>query len=351
MAIYHLNAQIIGRKAGRSSVACAAYRSGEELVDARTGETHRFAGSERVAHAEIVAPSDAPDWARDRGQLWNSAEQRERRKDSQLAREFEVSLPRELSLEQQKDLVRDWIREEFTPAGAVADLAIHTDPKNHNPHCHIMTTMRPVSSDGWGAQKLRQWEDRAQIDHWRKSWAEHTNRALELAGRDERVDHRTLKAQGIERQPMIKEGPAARRLEERGLVSDRMSINRQIREWNRQLRETASAAIDTMRRKLQAKPADRAKPAYVEALRDVVKARPAPATRDHDVVSKEGHGVVSAPPEPAAAVKASKPKKQPPPAAAPKLPSRGPSPKPNEDDGVDIGTQQAWLAGKGPKGR
>ena len=341
MAIYHLNAQIIGRKAGRSSVACAAYRSGEELVDARTGETHRFAGSERVAHAEIVAPSDAPDWARDRGQLWNSAEQRERRKDSQLAREFEVSLPRELSLAQQKELVRDWIRAEFTPAGAVADFAIHTDPKNHNPHCHIMTTMRPVSSDGWGAQKLRQWEDRSQIDHWRKSWAEHTNRALELAGREERVDHRTLEAQGIERKPTIKEGYAARQMEARGQVSDRMSINRQIREWNRQLLATASAALETMKQKLQTKPADRAKPAFVDDLRAAAKARPGTSMSKHDVVSGR--------PQPAPAVEASKPK--PPRAVAPKFPSRGPSPRPTENDGVDLATQQAWRNGKGPKGR
>lgn len=339
MAIYHLTAQVIGRSAGRSSVSAAAYRSGETLVDDRTGETCRPRRRERVAHTEILAPADAPAWAGDRGKLWNSVEARDTRKNSQLSREFEVSLPRELSADQRLELVRGWIRDEFTAAGVPADLAIHTDAKNHNPHAHIMTTMRPLSADGWG-DKLRAWNDRSKIERWRESWADHTNRALERAGIDARVDHRTLEAQGIERKPTIKEGYAARQMEARGQASDRMSINRQIRAWNRQLRQRASTAMETMRRKLQANPADRAKPAFVDDLRAAAKARPETSMSKHDVVSGR--------PQPAPAVDASKPK--PPRAVAPKFPSRGPK-KPHDDDGVDLATQQAWRNGKGPKGR
>jgi len=347
MAIYHFTAQVIGRSAGRSSVSAAAYRSGETLVDERTGEICRPRRRERVAHAQIIAPADAPEWAADRGKTWNSVEARDTRKNSQLAREFEMALPRELNEDQRLELVQGWIDIEFTQAGVVADLAIHTDEWNHNPHCHIMTTMRPLSADGWG-DKLRAWNDRSKIEQWRESWADHTNRALERAGIDERVDHRTLEAQGIERKPTVKEGYAARQMEERGAVSDRMAMNRQIRAWNRQLRERAAAAIqagkaslETMAKKLQAKPADRAKPAFVDDLRAAAKARPATSMAKHDVVSGR--------PQPAAAVEGSKPK--PPRATAPKQPSHGPSPKSNEDDGADISTQQAWLAGKGPKGR
>lgn len=198
MAIYHLSAKIIGRKAGQSSVACAAYRSGEELSDDRTGQTFRFARSDRVVHAEVIAPRDAPAWALSRSDLWNAVEAREKRKDSQLAREFEVALPRELDLDQQLALVRGWIAAEFTGAGAVADVAIHYDRAGNNPHAHILTTMRAVHSEGWAQQKLRQWEDRAVLAHWRKSWADHVNVGLERHGATERVDHRSYAAQDAE---------------------------------------------------------------------------------------------------------------------------------------------------------
>ena len=169
MAIYHLSAKIIGRQGGRraetraqsgrvrtsatNAVAAAAYRSGDELHDERTGSTYQYARAERVMHAEIVAPADAPEWARDRGQLWNSVEANERRKDAQLAREIEVALPQELNLDQQRELLRDWVSREFTSAGAVADFAIHHDSDGKNPHAHIMTTMRGIGPEGWSRQK------------------------------------------------------------------------------------------------------------------------------------------------------------------------------------------------------
>lgn len=215
MAIYHLSAKIIGRTAGQSSVASAAYRAGEELHDDRTGQTFRFARAERVMHAEIVAPANAPAWAYDRSTLWNAVEAGERRKDAQLARDFELALPVELDLAQQQQLVRDWIAAEFTPAGAVADFAIHHDRDERNPHCHVMTTMRALGPDGWSKQKLRQWEDRSALARWRSSWADHVNAALERAGRAERVDHRSYAEQDadkpaeLRREPTRKVGPWA----------------------------------------------------------------------------------------------------------------------------------------------
>ena len=349
MAIYHLTAQVIGRSAGRSSVSAAAYRSGETLVDERTGETCRPRRRERVAHTEILAPADAPEWAGDRGKLWNSVEARDTRKNSQLSREFEVSLPRELSADQRLELVRGWIRAEFTEAGVPADLAVHTDERNHNPHAHIMTTMRPLSADGWG-DKLRAWNDRKKIDHWRESWAEHTNRALERAGIDARVDHRSLEAQGIERKPTIKEGYAARQMEARGQASDRMSINRQIREWNRQLRERTAAAVragkaglETMAKKIRPTRTSSDPAGLLDQAREAARSGAAsPMMKQATRLAKgkrvgpvQARGPAKPPPAAAAAPKAPPPKKKPPTV---------------EDDGVDLATQAAWLSGKGPKG-
>lgn len=349
MAIYHLTAQVIGRSAGRSSVSAAAYRSGETLVDERTGETCRPRRRERVAHTEILAPADAPEWAGDRGKLWNSVEARDTRKNSQLSREFEVSLPRELSADQRLELVRDWIRAEFTEAGVPADLAIHTDAKNHNPHAHIMTTLRPLGAEGWGA-KLRAWNDRSKIERWRESWADHTNRALERAGIDARVDHRSLEDQGIERQPTVKEGYAARQMEARGRVSDRMAINRQIRAWNRQLRERTAAAVqagkaglETMAKKIRPTRTSSDPAGLLDQARQVAKGRAASPMMKQAASLAKG--------KPVAAVQARGPAKPPPAAAA--APKAPPPKKPPtvEDDGVDLATQAAWLSGKGPKGR
>lgn len=207
MAIYHFSAQIIGRKAGKSAVASAAYRSGEVLTDTRENRTFEFGRTQRVAHAEIIAPGDAPAWARDRSDLWNEVERREKRKDSQLAREFEIALPRELDLAQQVELVRGWISAELTPAGAVADFAIHHDRQNQNPHVHIMSTMRAVTAEGWSPQKLRQWEDRSALEGWRASWAEHTNRSLERLGHEARVDHRSYAEQDAHLEPELRRKP------------------------------------------------------------------------------------------------------------------------------------------------
>ena len=195
MAIYHLHASIVSRGKGHSATAAAAYRSGEKILDERTGEEHDYSRRSGVDHAEIVAPEDAPEWTRDRAELWNRAEAAERRHDAQVAREVRVALPVELDAEGRRHLVRDFVSEAFVSRGMVADVAYH-DGAGQNPHAHILLTTRPVADDGDGfAKKDRSWNSRETLEDWRESWATAANRALERAECWDRIDHRTLEAQ------------------------------------------------------------------------------------------------------------------------------------------------------------
>ena len=142
MAIYHFSAQIISRSNGSSSVGSSAYRSGEKIEDERTGITHDYTRKKGIEHTEIIAPSNAPEWANNRAKLWNEVEKIEKSKNSQLAREINIALPKELSLEKQIELTREFVKDTFVDKGMVADISIH-DNKNGNPHAHIMLTMRP----------------------------------------------------------------------------------------------------------------------------------------------------------------------------------------------------------------
>ena len=99
MAIYHLHGKVFSRSKGHSAVASAAYRAGECLQDERANKEQDYTRKGGVVHKEIIAPDNAQAWAQDRGALWNKVEATERRKDSQLAREIEVAIPRELPRE------------------------------------------------------------------------------------------------------------------------------------------------------------------------------------------------------------------------------------------------------------
>ena len=180
MAIYHMHATVISRASGGSAVAAAAYRSGENLIDERTGEQHDYSRRDGVDGAEIIAPEGAPDWVRDRDRLWNSGEAAEKRKDSQVAREVRVALPRELDPEQRRELVRGFVKAEFSGRGMVADVSYH-DGNSVNPHAHILLTTRELHSDGFGG-KDRSWNSKELLSGWREQWAESANRALEGAG-------------------------------------------------------------------------------------------------------------------------------------------------------------------------
>ena len=109
MAIYHLSIKIISRGKGKSAVAASAYRSGEKIKNEYDGIVHDFTRKGGIAHTEILLPQNAPQEFSDRGTLWNSVEKIEKSKNSQLAREIEVALPKELDREKQINLVREYV--------------------------------------------------------------------------------------------------------------------------------------------------------------------------------------------------------------------------------------------------
>jgi hypothetical protein len=221
MAIFHLNAKTIGRNQGRSATAAAAYRAGVRLVDERTGLVFDFTRKRGVDGAEILAPEGATP---ERGALWNAVEKAEKRVDAQVAREVEVALPRELTPDDMRRLVRAFVQEQFVAKGMLADIAFH-NLTGTNPHAHILLTLREWSTAGFGL-KRREWNDRALCAEWRDRWADHANAALSAAGQTARVDPRTLteqaadaaergetdKAIALTREPTIHErgNPAAR---------------------------------------------------------------------------------------------------------------------------------------------
>lgn len=200
IAIYRFSAQVISRSAGRSATAAAAYRAGVLIEDRRTGRVHDYDRRSGVMHAEILTPEATPAWMTDRTALWNAVEIAEKRKDAQLSREVQLALPHELDASQRLSLVRDYVREAFVTRGMIADLVIHAphrqgDDRNH--HAHVMLTMREIAGDGFG-KKERGWNETALIEHWRETWQEAINRALERAGHAGRVDHRSLEEQRAE---------------------------------------------------------------------------------------------------------------------------------------------------------
>jgi MobA/MobL family. len=188
---------MISRSQGRSVTAASAYRVAERIEDRRTGLTFDYAAKGGVDHTEILAPDHAPDWVHDRSELWNRVEESETRKNSQVAREVRVALPDELTHAQRVALVRDYAQTQFVDRGMVADIALHApgragDERNH--HAHILLTTREVDADGF-TTKNRDWNKVEVLEGWRKAWARDSNAALERAGVEDRVDHRTLVAQ------------------------------------------------------------------------------------------------------------------------------------------------------------
>lgn len=256
MAIYHLSVKSISRSAGRSVVAAAAYRAGQELTDDRQGLTHDYTRKQGVEDAFIVAP-DGADWAHDRNALWNAAEAAEKRKDAKTGREYELALPAELDAGARKELARDFARELVTRYGVVADVAIHEPGRegdNRNHHAHILTTTRTVGAEGLGT-KTRVLDvastASAEIEHMRGVWARQVNTALERHQVEQRVDHRSFERQGKEQEPTRHMGVSATAMERQAVrkipgrkpVTDIGKQNAEIRERNRIL-ETARKAVE-----------------------------------------------------------------------------------------------------------
>ena len=308
MAIYHLEAKVVSRGAGRSAVAASAYLSCSRLYNDYDGIQHDYTKKQGLVWQQVFLPEYAPQEWKDHEQLWNAVEEVETAKDSRLAREFVVALPIELSCQEQIELLHEFIREQFVSDGMCADAAIH-DTDGHNPHAHILLTVRPLDeqgkwqyktekeylcmkngeergftaaefkaaqNEGWekqypykvGKKKVymtpsaaeaqglvradkhpkstrygrqnpisERWNSEEQLAAWRAAWADVSNRCLDRAGREERIDHRSNAARGLDDIPTIHEGVAAQALERRGIVSDRCELNRQIKADNALLRE------------------------------------------------------------------------------------------------------------------
>ena len=239
MAVYYLNMKIFGRAGGSSAASASAYRAGERIRDERTGKTYDHSGRQDVMHKEIILPSRFAGqelaWARDRARLWNTAESAETRKNSRVAREYLVALPMELSPPQRLTLVRGFSQELSNRYGFAVDVAIHaprdfpgSDPRNF--HAHLLATTREVTREGLGAkttldmndgnrQKLGLEPAIQELLHVRARWATVTNEALKEASIAARIDHRSLEAQGIDREPRPQIPRAAFEMERQGYRS------------------------------------------------------------------------------------------------------------------------------------
>ncbi|ARR57742.1 Ti-type conjugative transfer relaxase TraA (plasmid) [Rhizorhabdus wittichii DC-6] len=234
MAIYHFSAKVISRANGSSTVASAAYRAAERLHDDRLGRDHDFSNKAGVVHSEIMLPEGAPERLNDRATLWSEVEAGEKRKDAQLAREVEFSIPRELDQQQGVQLARDFVEKQFVERGMVADLNVHWDfaeDGSPKPHAHVMLSMREVGPEGFG-QKVRDWNRTELLQGWREAWADHVNERLAELDIDARIDHRTLEAQGIALEPQHKIGPAGSRRLDRGEDAERADDHLRIAHEN-----------------------------------------------------------------------------------------------------------------------
>ena len=287
MSIYHSHTKIIGRSKGRSAVASSAYRSGECLLDKETGITHDYTHKGGVVHSEIMLCENAPEEYADRETLWNAVHEVEKSSNAQLAREIEIALPYEWSREKQIKLVREYVRENFVEEGMIADWSLHDTGKG-NPHAHIMLTTRAIKQDGkWaakekkdyirdadgnkipeidpetGEQKVRvrtrngretrelvwkrgyveynDWNNQKNVDKWRKAWEDTINQNLDPY--QDPVSCLSYRDRGIDQIPTVHEGYAAREMEKRGEISERMELNRSIRERNRLFERTKEALM------------------------------------------------------------------------------------------------------------
>lgn len=248
MAIYHFSAKVISRGQGQSVVAAAAYQSRSCLVDERDGQTKDYSqhGQQELLASNIYAANTAPDWVFDRGKLWNAAEHAEdqhnktRAKSAQTARHIELALPHELDLEQNRRLVGDFVRDNFTRKGFVCDVNIHAADRggdSRNIHAHILVTMRKLDGEQFSAEKprLTKAEQREQLAHWRENWAKQQSRHLERAGFKMEAarmvyGHRSLEeqakiaeargdhehAEALKREPTLHEGPNATQMKRNG---------------------------------------------------------------------------------------------------------------------------------------
>ncbi|HFH7403994.1 TPA: MobQ family relaxase [Streptococcus agalactiae] len=262
---FHFSVNIISRGKGKSAVASAAYISGEKIKNEWDGVTHDYTKKQGVISKEIFLPDHAPKEYKDRKTLWNSVELFEKNSNAQLARNFIISLPKELSIEENKKMIEEYVQNNFVKEGMIVDLAIHDESRegNQNIHAHIMTIVRPINEDGtWGQKskkeyildekgekilnkngkpktrkiELTTWNDKGNVEKWRENFSDLCNEYLVKNKIEKRVDHRSFKRQGIKQIPTIHLGASASAMERKGIRTEKGDINREIKKQNELLK-------------------------------------------------------------------------------------------------------------------
>ncbi|EDV5021453.1 conjugal transfer protein [Salmonella enterica subsp. enterica serovar Ball] len=194
MAIFHLDFKVVKRSEGMTSVAKAAYHARTRITDDRIGQVFDFSHRTDLHGHIILAPVSAPSHiVESSSALWNEVERVERQQNGQTARYFDVAIPVELNNDDKKKLVAEYCQKNFVDKGMIADIAFH-DLDSNNPHAHVMLTLKTITATGFG-KKDRSWNDKKMMIQWRESWATMSNSYLETAGREERIDHRSLRIQ------------------------------------------------------------------------------------------------------------------------------------------------------------
>lgn len=284
MALYHFHVEQIKRSEGRTAVASAAYRAGEKLHNLWDGETHDYTRKGGVILTEIILPEHTPKRFYDRSTLWNEVEQIEKHYKAQLAYSFDMALQNEFSLEENIELAREFVQKYFVSDGMICDLAVHQPDREEggipNPHFHVLMPIRPLNDDGtWGVKQHRvyhldedgnrvkkengQWEFDAvpttnwgrpeTLDMWREAWADMVNVRFEEKGLDCRIDHRSFVDQGLDLIPTVHEGPHVRKMEKKGIRTEKGELNRWIKATNRMIRSMRATIAALKERIAEAK--------------------------------------------------------------------------------------------------
>ena len=256
----HNEITIVQRSQRQSAVAAAAYQSGEKLFCEYDQQVKHYPEKRGIVHNEILLPANAPRSYADRNTLWNAAEAVEKQWNSQLARRWVLTIPREIPPDQYAVLVREFCEQQFVSKGMIVDFAIHDpNPPGHNPHAHVLLTMRAMDEHGKWLPKSRKvydldengeriklpsgrwkshkedtvdWNDQKYCEIWRHEWEVIQNRYLEANDRPERVDLRSYARQGLDIVPTVHEGAAVRQMEKRGIQTNIGNLNREIRAAN-----------------------------------------------------------------------------------------------------------------------
>lgn len=267
MALYHFEVTQVKRSEGRSVVAAAAYRSGEKLHSDYYEEDADYTRKHGVVRSEILLPSHAPPEYADRETLWNAVEKAERGAKAQLAYSFDIALQNEFSMEENIALARQFVLENFVRRGMIADLCIHDPDKNGgipNPHFHVLCPIRPLKENGeWDAKQHREyvydsdgqpilddaghkkfnavpttdWGRPETLEEWRRKWAELCNEEFAKHGLADRIDYRSYARQGVDQIPTVHEGPNVRKMEAKGIRTEKGELNRWIKATNDLLRK------------------------------------------------------------------------------------------------------------------